>query len=220
MGSLAASGAYYIAVGSKKVYANPGTATGSIGVIMSMANLEKLYDWAKVKRYAIKTGKFKDAGAEYRDLLPEERAYFQGVVDSMLVQFKQAVATGRKLTTEQVDAVADGRVFSGTQAKELGLVDEIGTFQDAVKEAGKLAGIQGKPKLLYPRKKVNFFKVLSDMQQESEDESEAEESSSVVDRLVNRFSGQLAERLAGKVLGEALPQQSTRQPGFYMLWSL
>ncbi len=149
MGSIAASGAYYIACGAKKVFANPGSMTGSIGVIMEFANLEKLYDWAKIERFAIKTGKFKDSGAEYRKMTSEERALLQTMVDDILLQFKQAVATGRKLTLNQVTAIADGRIFSGNQAKQAHLVDELGSLNDAIHEAGRLANIKGKPSVIY-----------------------------------------------------------------------
>lgn len=149
MGSIAASGAFYVACGAKKVYANPGTMTGSIGVIMEFANLEKLYQWAKIQRYVVKTGKFKDVGAEYREMTPEEKGLIQRMVDDVLGQFKSAIATGRKLSMEQVTQVADGRIFSGSQAKEAHLVDELGTITDAIQEAAKLGGIKGKPSVVY-----------------------------------------------------------------------
>jgi protease-4 len=148
MSSVAASGGYYVAVAGDRIYANPGTITGSIGVIMEFADLEKLYDWAKIKRYSIKTGKFKDTGAEYREMQPEERALLQGMVDDVLVQFKQAVADGRKLPIETVTALADGRVFSGSQAKAEKLVDELGGIDDAIAAAAKLGGIEGKPRII------------------------------------------------------------------------
>ena len=117
MASVAASGVYYIAVGAPIIYANPGTITGSIGVIMEFANLEKLYEWAKIKRYVIKTGKFKDAGGEHREMTPEDRALLQGMIDDVLVQFKTAVAAGRKLSLEDVTKVADGRIFRAIRPK-------------------------------------------------------------------------------------------------------
>lgn len=157
MSSVAASGAYYIAAGAKRVYANPGTITGSIGVIMQFTNLEKLYDWAKVSRYSIKTGKFKDAGAEYRPMTAEERSLLQAMVDDTLSQFKAAVAEGRKLSKREVDAVADGRIFSGSQARSAKLVDELGSLQDAIDEAAKLAKIEGRPKVVYPEKPRRRF---------------------------------------------------------------
>ena len=143
MGSVAASGAFYVAAGLKKVYANPGTLTGSIGVIMEFMNLKKLYDWAKVERYSIKTGKFKDSGAEYRDLRDDERDYFQSLVMDTLEQFKTAVSEGRKMSMDEVSAIADGRVFTGVQAKKLKLVDELGTLEDAIEYIGKQAKNHG-----------------------------------------------------------------------------
>lgn len=153
MGSVAASGAYYIACGTKKIFANPGTITGSIGVIMQFANLKKLYEWAKIERYAVKTGRFKDIGAEYKALEPAEREILQGMVDDVLAQFKSAVAEGRKMKPAEVTRIADGRIFSGAQAKKVKLVDELGTLQDAINEAAKLAKIEGKPNVIYPEKR-------------------------------------------------------------------
>jgi protease-4 len=173
MSSVAASGAYYIAAGSKKVFANPGTITGSIGVIMQFTNLEKLYDWAKITRYSIKTGKFKDAGAEYRPMTPEERELLQAMINDTLTQFKAAVGEGRKLTVDQVDAVADGRIFSGVQAKQAKLVDELGSLQDAIDEAARQAKIEGRPKVVYPEKPRRRLIewLISDDGEESESES-------------------------------------------------
>lgn len=153
MSSVAASGAYYAACGAKKIFANPGTMTGSIGVIMEFANLQKLYDWAKVQRYVVKTGKFKDIGSEHREMTPEEHKLMQAMVDDVLSQFKQAISTNRKLPMPQVTALADGRIFSGTQAKAAHLIDELGTLQDAVREAAKLGKIKGKPHVVYIEKK-------------------------------------------------------------------
>ncbi len=172
MSSVAASGAYYIAAGSKKVYANPGTITGSIGVIMQFTNLEKLYDWAKITRYSLKTGKFKDAGAEYRPMTAEERELLQGMINDTLAQFKAAVAEGRKLTQTEVDAVADGRIFSGAQAKQAKLVDELGSLQDAIDDAARQAKIEGKPKVVYPEKARR--RLLEWLLSEDGDDSEAE----------------------------------------------
>lgn len=210
MQSVAASGAYYIAAGSKKVFANAGTLTGSIGVIMEFANLKKLYDWAKVERFSIKTGKFKDSGAEYRDMSAEERAYFQDLVLNTLDQFKAAVAEGRKMTEAEVNAVADGRVFSGVQAKKLKLVDEIGTFDDALKFVAAEAKIKGKPKLVHPAKRPSGLKDLIMGSGDEEDSDFEEESSSFVDRIVSK----LADRITG-VSGDhrILP------PGIYWIWN-
>lgn len=149
-GSLTASGAYYAAVAADKIFTNPGTLMGSIGVIMEFANLEKLYDWAKIQRYSIKTGPYKDSGAEYRQMRDDERALFQQMAEEILGQFKHAVAEGRKLAPEKVTQYADGRVFTGESAVKLGFADEIGTFEDAVKFAGQLAGLGDDPELFEP----------------------------------------------------------------------
>jgi protease-4 len=209
MGSVAASGAYYVAAGAKKVFANSGTLTGSVGVIMEFINLKKLYDWAKVERYSIKTGRFKDSGADYRELLPDEKAYFQSLVMDTLDQFKAAVASGRKMTADEVTAIADGRVFTGVQAKKLKLVDEIGTLDDAIDYIAKEAKMKGKPSVVYPTKKS---KGLQDLLLGAHDEDEAfEEEHSFVDRLVSR----IADRITGvKQSGvEVLPA------GLYAIWN-
>lgn len=207
MGSVAASGGYYVACAAQKVFANPGSITGSIGVIMEFANLSKLYEWAKVKRYSIKTGRFKDAGAEYRDMDPEARALLQGMVDDVLGQFKQAVVAGRKLKPEQVDRVADGRIFSGAQAKRIGLVDELGTMQDAIAEAGRLAKIKGKPEVHYPEKaKPRWMDLLIDDRQDQDAEAR-----------LGGIRGILP--LLGQWLGAETTDSALRGPGIYWLWT-
>jgi protease-4 len=208
MSSVAASGAYYVACGAKKVYANPGTITGSIGVIMEFANLSKLYDWAKISRYSIKTGKFKDVGAEYRDMSADERALLQNMVDDVLVQFKTAVSTGRKLSMAEVTAIADGRIFSGSQAKKAHLVDELGTLDDAVNEAGKMAGIKGKPSVVYPS--ANHKHILDMIFDQGKDDDDSESSQT--------RSGLLG-RLLGTVTNQVANDFSVLSPGIYWLWS-
>ena len=160
MASVAASGAYYIASGAKLVMANPGTMTGSIGVIMEFMSLEKLYGWAKIHRYSVKSGKFKDIGAEYREMTSDEKDLLQAMVGDILGQFRQAIVAGRGLKMEHVVALSDGRIFSGKQAKDLGLIDQLGTFQDAIKEAGKLGGITGKPAVYYIEKPKSVIEKL------------------------------------------------------------
>lgn len=210
MSSVAASGAYYIAMGAKKVYANPGTITGSIGVIMQFASLEKLYEWAKIKRYALKTGKYKDAGADYREMGGEERALLQGMIDDVLAQFKKAVADGRKLSMEQVDAVADGRIFSGAQAKRAKLVDELGTLQDAINDAAKQAGIKGKPNVLKPAQpRRKFIEMLFDDRDEEESEASAPGAGWITRAI--RGLGESGSPIAAQL--EALT------PGVYWLWT-
>lgn len=159
---LMASGAYYAAVAADKIVVQPGTLVGSIGVIMEFTNLEKLYDWAKVSRYSITTGKYKDSGAEYRPMREDERDVFQGLVNDVLEQFVDAVATGRNLKTEEARAVADGRVFTGRQAKDLGLVDEIGTREDAFRIAAEMAKLEeGKYDVMEPpRRRPGFWEMI------------------------------------------------------------
>lgn len=139
---LNASGAFYASVAADKILVMPGTLIGSIGVIMEFMNLEKLYDWAKVSRYSITTGKFKDSGAEYRPMREDERELFQTMADEVLLQFKTAVAEGRNLDINKVSEIADGRVVTGTKAIELGLADQIGSREDAIKVAADIAGLK------------------------------------------------------------------------------
>lgn len=163
MGSLAASGGYYISAPATMIYANPGTITASIGVIIKLSNIEALMDKIGIKSTVIKTGKFKDSGSPVRELTAEDRAMFQSVIDSTHNQFIRAVASGRKLPEDDVRRIADGRVLSGEQAMALKLVDRLGTFQDAVEEAGKLAGIKGEPEvILPPKKKLNYLDLLTE----------------------------------------------------------
>jgi protease-4 len=170
MGSLAASGGYYISAPATLIYANPGTITASIGVIIKLSNIEALMDKIGIKATVIKTGKFKDAGSPARQLTEEDRAMFQSVIDSTHNQFVKAVASGRKLPEEDVRKIADGRVLSGEQAMALKLVDRLGTFQDAIEEAGRLAGIKGEPEvILPPKKKVNYMDLLTEGVEESFD---------------------------------------------------
>jgi len=157
MGSAAASGGYYIAVPATLIYANPGTITGSIGVLMKFSNLEGLMGKIGMKAFTLKTGKFKDVGSPARTMSEEEKAMLQSVIDSTHAQFIRAVAEGRKLPLEQVRQLADGRIFSGEQAMELKLVDRLGTMQDAVEEAARLGGISGEPHLIKPPKKKRLL---------------------------------------------------------------
>jgi protease-4 len=152
-GGVAASGGYYIACGTDKIMANPGTITGSIGVVMQFANLEELFKKVGYKGYVIKSGTYKDVGSPFREMTPEEKELLQEVIDTVHQQFIKAVAEGRKLPLEKVAAIADGRIFSGEQARDLGLVDEMGNLEDTIDMAARIAGIKGKPVVIYPRKR-------------------------------------------------------------------
>ncbi|HHD11087.1 MAG TPA: signal peptide peptidase SppA [Deltaproteobacteria bacterium] len=160
MGSVAASGGYYIAVAADRIVANPGTITGSIGVIVEFVNLEKLFEKIGIKGYVVKSGKFKDVGSPVREMSKEEKRLLQDVVDNIHSQFVEAVAEGRGLKVEDVQKIADGRIFSGLKAKELGLVDNLGNLGDAIRIGAELAGIKGKPSVIYPEKKLNLWKLI------------------------------------------------------------
>jgi protease-4 len=161
MGALAASGGYYIAAATRKVYANPGTMTGSIGVIMPFMNVKDLIEKIGLKGMTVKSGQFKDIGSPLRDMTPQERALLQGVVDNVHLQFINAVAEGRKLPRDDVAKIADGRIFTGEQAKALGLVDALGNLEDAVADAAKMGNIPGEPKVVTPPKgKLSLLDLL------------------------------------------------------------
>jgi protease-4 len=162
MSSVGASGAYYLSAPATKIIANPGTVVGSIGVIAEWVNYGDLMQWAKLKDVVFKTGEFKDTGSSSRGLTDSEKAYFQGLIDDMYVQFVEAVADGRKMDVERVRSLADGRVFTGRDAREKKLIDEVGNFQDAVNLTASLAGITGKPNLLrVTRQRVTLLDVLT-----------------------------------------------------------
>jgi protease-4 len=150
MGSLAASGGFYVAMGCGKIVAAPSTLTGSIGVVSQFANLTGLAERFDVKMETVKSGKLKDAGNPFRDMTPEDRAYWQALIDRVYAQFLRAVVEARKLPEADVRAVADGRVFTGEEAKERGLVDQLGNFYDAVELAKQEAKLTGEPHLVYP----------------------------------------------------------------------
>ena len=161
MGSVAASGGYYAALGARKIYANAGTLTASIGVIMEFVNTERLFDWAKVERFTMKAGKLKDVGSPSRKMLPEEKAFIQSLLNDVHEQFRLSVKERRHLTDEELNASADGRVMTGQQAKNAKLVDELGGFNDAVKEAKKLANLPDSAIVSFPSgKKGMLFEFL------------------------------------------------------------
>ncbi|HEX8254043.1 MAG TPA: signal peptide peptidase SppA [Thermoanaerobaculia bacterium] len=151
--SVAASGGYYIAAACDQIVANPGTITGSIGVILQWFDMKELVQWAKLKPETITSGALKDAGSPFRELTPQERQYFQTIVAQLHSQFVRDVARGRgnRMKQEEVARLADGRIFTGEQALQLKLIDELGSIDDAVRTAGKLAGIDGEPTKLWPK---------------------------------------------------------------------
>lgn len=160
MGSVAASGGYYIACASDLIVANPGTITGSIGVLMEFTSFEELLKKIGIKGVVVKSGEHKDIGSPFREMTPEEKRILQSVIDNVHQQFIQAVAEGRKLDRDKVAQVADGRILTGEQAKQLGLIDQIGNLQDAIATAAKMVGIEGKPVILYPKRKFSLLQLL------------------------------------------------------------
>jgi len=152
LGGVAASGGYYIAAAAKQIVANPGTITGSIGVIMEFVRFEELLNKIGIKLEVLKSGEFKDIGSPHRELTARDKELISALIADIQKQFVEAVASGRDLSIEKTREIADGRIFSGAQAKELGLVDVLGNFQDAVELAKGMATIRGDVTLVYPKK--------------------------------------------------------------------
>lgn len=193
---MMASGGYYAALGCDKIVVAPGALIGSIGVIMSFANLEKLYDWAKISRYSITSGKFKDSGAEYRAMRDDEKQLFQDMIDDVYKQFKNEVKTARKEMSEDVlNEYTDGRVFTGQKAVDLKFADLVGTYDIAVEEAAKMADLKkGQYKIFeIPKKRRSIF----DLGEESTDDT------------INGIAVQAAKQSVQKFLGLQLMNQPT-----------
>lgn len=161
MGTVAASGGYYISAPATKIYANPGTLTGSIGAIMEIPNLKGLMDKVGIKTEVIKSGKHKDLASVFRGIGKEEREILQGVLDDVHEQFIRAVSEGRNIPYDEVREIADGRVFTGRQARENGLVDETGNIRDAIMEAGRLGGIKGEPVVVSQKERFSLVDLLT-----------------------------------------------------------
>ena len=163
MGSIAASGGYYIAAGTDAIVANPGTITGSIGVIMGFTNYQQLLSKIGLVPIVIKSGKYKDMGSPVREMKPEEKRILEEFAMKIHRQFIQDVVEGRKMDEAKVKSLADGRIFTGKESKELGLVDRIGNLEDAVEWAGRLGGIKGKISTVYAReKKFSLINYITD----------------------------------------------------------
>jgi protease-4 len=160
MGSIAASGGYYVACGSNLSVANPGTLTGSIGVIAEFITIKDLADKLGIKENVIKSGKLKDSGNPFRDMNDSDRAYFQDVVNNSFGQFLDVVAKERKINKDTLMKYANGRVFTGLQAQKIGLVDSIGSFEDAIRITARMAGIEGEPSLVREHKRFSVFEKL------------------------------------------------------------
>jgi len=160
LGTVAASGGYYIASAATKIIAAPGTLTGSIGVKLELANVQKLLEKIGIEPVVLKSVPYKDIGSPFREVTPKEKEMLVKLLKDVHQQFVADIAKGRHLPLKVVEALADGSIFTGKEAKKLGLVDMLGNFEDAVKEAARLARIKGEPKLYYPKKKIPWTKLF------------------------------------------------------------
>jgi protease-4 len=160
MGAVAASGGYYIAAPADRIVANAGTLTGSIGVIMELPNVSGLMEKIGIQTQVIKSGRHKDLASVFKSLTPQEREILQEVLDDVHYQFIEAVSTARGMKFEEIKKLADGRIFTGKKALELGLVDELGNMEDAIMIAGKLGGIEGEPDVVTKKEKFSIFDML------------------------------------------------------------
>jgi protease-4 len=158
---VAASGGYYVAVAADRIYASPGTLTGSIGVVMQLANLEGLLKKVGVEYVVVKAGAYKDVGNIARAMTPEERRILQALLDDVYDQFVTAVAEGRGLDPQVVRGFAEGRIYSGRQAQGLKMVDDLGGLEEAIEAAAKMAGLPAKPRVIYPRRRFSLRGLLS-----------------------------------------------------------
>ena len=168
LGTVAASGGYYIASGANLIMANRGTITGSIGVIMQFTNVEGLTKKIGLDFFNLKAGRYKDVGSPFRTMSPEDKAYLQGFLDNIYQQFVNDVAHNRKIPVATLKTLAEGRIYTGEEAKQVGLVDEFGNLPDAIDKAGRLGGIKGKVEAVYPEKE-GFSLVRFLLGQETED---------------------------------------------------
>ncbi len=160
LGSVAASGGYYVAVAADRIYASPGTLTGSIGVVMQLANVEGLLKKVGVEYVVVKAGAYKDVGNFARPMTAEERRILQALLDDVYDQFIAAVADGRRLEAKDVRGFAEGRIYSGRQAQGLKMVDDLGGLEDAIEAAAQMAGLPPKPKVVYPRRRFSLRDLL------------------------------------------------------------
>lgn len=191
IGSVGASGAYYIASATDRIYANQASIVGSVGVIMEWVNYGDLLKWAKLKSVVIKAGALKDAGSATRDLTPTERAYLQGLTDNMHMQFISDVAAGRRLPVKDIQVLATGQVWTGQQALPLHLIDQVGGFRVALLDTARTVGIHGEPRIVRPH----------------------EPHPGLIDLLVGANS-----KLSLPNPGEELQSMLEKSPGFYFLW--
>lgn len=201
---IMASGAYYSAVACDKIVVASGALVGSIGVIMEFANLEKLYDWAKIKRFTITSGRYKDSGNEFRTMRDDERSLFQDMITEVYNQFRQTVKDARKLDDKVLDEYADGRVFTGTKAVKMGFADIEGTFEDAVALAAKEANLGADYQLIeIPKRK----KSILDFGDSGEDDPV---------NSVSQIKGLIADKAIGESIEKIFRMKYLNQPMLIM----
>lgn len=213
---LIASGGYYAAMACDVLMVAPGTMIGSIGVIMEFANLEDLYSWAKVKRYTITSGKFKDSGSEYRAMRDDERKLFQDMIDEVYSQFRNTVAESRKLDVSFVSQYADGRVMTGAKAVELKFADSIGTFEDAIRLAADKVGLKkDEYHVLRPGKgRPSFWSFIADNNEE--DDLNSITKSDLQAAVKGQLAGQSVEQALKSVFKlKTINQPMMIMPGFW-----
>jgi len=157
MGAMAASGGYYISAPAELIIANPGTLTGSIGVIMEIPNVEGLMDKVGLKTEVIKSGRYKDIGSTFRQMRPDDRKLLQYIIDDVYSQFINDVAASRNMDIEKVRTLADGRIYTGKQALGAGLIDELGGLEDAIRRTAEIAGIEGEPDVVTKKEKKSLW---------------------------------------------------------------
>lgn len=163
MGAVAASGGYYIAAGADGIVANPGTITGSIGVIMGFVNFQDLLRKIGMVPVVVKSGQYKDIGSPVREMTKDERSILQNLSNRIHKQFIVDIANGRGMDLSKVEGIADGRIFTGEEAKNLGLIDRLGNLEDAIEWAGRMGGIKGKISAVYaPKKKFSILKFIAE----------------------------------------------------------
>ncbi|MGI9548685.1 MAG: signal peptide peptidase SppA [Bdellovibrionales bacterium] len=179
-GDIVASGGVYSIMPADKILLSPGTLFGSVGVLMQFQNLGELARWAKVEVYALKAGEFKDSGNPFREMTLRERELFENTLDTVLDQFKEAIQKGRNLDQKMVDRIADGRIMTGEEALQLGLVDQIGSFNEAIKVAGKLSGLGSDPNIFSPVTEHPLSKYFGD--------GASSVKNSILEKVISKFS--------------------------------
>lgn len=212
---LMASGGYYAALACDKIVVAPGAMVGSVGVIMEFANLEKLYDWAKIQRYTITSGKFKESGTDTRAMRDDEKQLFQEMINEVYDQFRSTVAKARNLTLDQVSVYADGRVMTGAKAVDVKFADVLGTFEDAVQMAARVAKLKPDDyKLFKPRReKLDFFDLLSYSEDEDDELNSLE---GLKEGLVSKFKAPTSQAVAADLVRSVLRTKYMNQPLYLM----